>query len=1679
MVETNTRSMADKEDVVESKERKDRRSMALSHMRHAIQDRSKPGDIGKYWYHYNLNLSALRKSARYLIVSVSGFTKLTEAMDKKGPSGLQIMCQILNSYFKDLVSVVTDHGGDIIKFAGDAVIVVWRPETLGLKPVVTATPKYATRDRNRTCILMLSLDYRGTDEGAKASKKSRSYHFRSLSTSVRGKSRDSMGSRTSRRGGSDTPDYHSQNERTIRHSKVSKNSSQTDKSEDYFIDNNADILRQLSMAAIRCAIDMLSRLSDFRATEGVLLDLHLGLGCGQLTQMILGNPSQHLEHVVSGGPIQEMSHAVTLANTKELVVSPAVWELISDSVLKADLKNIRIVNNHEERQPIKLEKPYRALKSLFHFAPSSIILENPVSFTMTPKTTKQKSKRRKNNSISKNLQRGVRETQIQNSPEFRIRNTSSGIKRQQSKGNSNDSESTPKTNERVGKSGRYGSSTKTKDITHLRNSHGPFQAYERGLHSFAAAFPEDTEKANIGCWFLSSDKKHRLLHYNYSLTKNDTKQRWSVQERRQDGSWIELFAASKTNGTQYAAPPPRMFIPSQDLRLSLNLMNSQALQPIKRANSAHLVIQCHSRYGDEAIYDLGRNTVRGINDRAKKYRRKKILPTLRMFLPQHVINCLQANTCRRADRIDYRFSSMRSVTIMFINSTGISLSNNAANEQHTLEKAQLLMTATQDCISNWEGTVNKLLVDDKGVVVLAVFGLPPYRHPDDAARAVLAGLSMKMIFKTYGFSCSIGIVSGRVFCGMVGGESRREYTTIGDAVNLSARYMTQGWKISGGKDSSVVTCDENTCRMAGNWVEFKRQEDCVCKGKTAKQKIFTAERVLQSLTNKLSLDEHYTFSSGNYKRFLPHQLNPAEEIFREKLNGARMQSPKSNDSETKRHERFKSISDVQDIRSLRWPEKRKLSVTGGYGIGKTTMKQYLTNTAKKRGCTVCCSEPFDLGLSTTHLTTNRSGMSDRLLSWKSVLRQLLKVVHRFSKKIGPLNRKLLANGKEWIDFKSSLSEKLLDKSTPIENAKSAMSTPVYSLSRLHDSGTRSTSIQTMDRQAHRYASTIAGVASLASLAISKKKMAPMLLILDNCELFDDISWDLVGRLLLIKGIILCLIMRPDWQVESELQTLSASIPFFSLKLEPLVYRDAIRLIQSLLQIPMDQKREFKALICHWNAQNLDLSNSCHQMSKALTALNNMKLEEGIVFKNKTTGKSGTRKGSTFETLTALSMPPVMEDLLILKMDNLTCLQQDIVKVLSVVESPITLTDIAHGLGVKTKTKKELRTLMGWLQESCLDLLSYEVLGVQFESHHAVIRNSKDTNAFMEKQHHRRNISRRQTKEQYIHGGRNTVKDRNEMHMGTREIVPSLRAVSGNYTKVRGHFNPSWSQSRSKKQFSGRQRSAAIHDRHQLAKKSAPSSTKSAISRHSSLTATTASFRARVDAIKRDRENSKTEKRLSQLKESVRRSFRQEQKKEMKSDSPPKKQKGFTLNQRDVDAICRNDSKEASQIIHAQSQDIESTADVSASDKIATHTDSNLLGGVCLNEEKSNDKNEKNEADDNEDDDTQQADRREAPNKCWYSTMIVDRSQRDKINDSALPQEPEFETIMFKGGVLEFSGNDLNHFKFEKSPTNRELKEASKVENTKSSQGVEYSHIKPKDKQGDKKKLPVRGHLFKR
>ena len=206
---------------------------------------------------------------------------------------------------------------------------------------------------------------------------------------------------------------------------------------------------------------------------------------------------------------------------------------------------------------------------------------------------------------------------------------------------------------------------------------------------------------------------------------------------------------------------------------------------------------------------------------------------------------------------------------------------------------QHVMGVVQQEVHAREGQVNKMLVDDKGTLLLVVFGLPPKPHVDDSLRALRVATMLTSLFDGSGapappagvgrgsdggggggdgggggggggdggggggvddigageasagsaaaaatrssIRACIGIGSGRAFCGVVGSRARREFTTMGDVVNVSARLMGQASK----PDSKYrIFVDEATSEETKADIAYKMMPSVKLKGKANALTIF-------------------------------------------------------------------------------------------------------------------------------------------------------------------------------------------------------------------------------------------------------------------------------------------------------------------------------------------------------------------------------------------------------------------------------------------------------------------------------------------------------------------------------------------------------------------------------------------------------------------------------------------------------------------------------------------------------------------------------------------------------------------------------------------------------------------------------------------------------------------------
>ena len=60
-----------------------------------------------------------------MFADISGFTNLSEACAKRGVRGNEDLAFCINRYMECMIKHLSKYGGDIIKFVGDAMIIMW------------------------------------------------------------------------------------------------------------------------------------------------------------------------------------------------------------------------------------------------------------------------------------------------------------------------------------------------------------------------------------------------------------------------------------------------------------------------------------------------------------------------------------------------------------------------------------------------------------------------------------------------------------------------------------------------------------------------------------------------------------------------------------------------------------------------------------------------------------------------------------------------------------------------------------------------------------------------------------------------------------------------------------------------------------------------------------------------------------------------------------------------------------------------------------------------------------------------------------------------------------------------------------------------------------------------------------------------------------------------------------------------------------------------------------------------------------------------------------------------------------------------------------------------------------------------------------------------------------------
>jgi class 3 adenylate cyclase/predicted ATPase len=194
-------------------------------------------------------------------------------------------------------------------------------------------------------------------------------------------------------------------------------------------------------------------------------------------------------------------------------------------------------------------------------------------------------------------------------------------------------------------------------------------------------------------------------------------------------------------------------------------------------------------------------------------------------------------------------ADLRPVTVLFAQALGLEALAEALPPELAAQAVQAYVSSMQAAVEQFGGVVNKLDVADEGIKLVAIFGAPA-AYEDHAERAARAALEMqvriadcKLQIADYAGQSTIynlqsailrqriGLNLGTAFAGNVGSAARKEYTVMGDAVNVAARVMSKAaW--------DEIWCSAATMQVIAGRMACEDRGALALKGKARPVRLF-------------------------------------------------------------------------------------------------------------------------------------------------------------------------------------------------------------------------------------------------------------------------------------------------------------------------------------------------------------------------------------------------------------------------------------------------------------------------------------------------------------------------------------------------------------------------------------------------------------------------------------------------------------------------------------------------------------------------------------------------------------------------------------------------------------------------------------------------------------------------
>jgi class 3 adenylate cyclase len=220
------------------------------------------------------------------------------------------------------------------------------------------------------------------------------------------------------------------------------------------------------------------------------------------------------------------------------------------------------------------------------------------------------------------------------------------------------------------------------------------------------------------------------------------------------------------------------------------------------------------------------------------------------------------NTENQSKNMPPRKDARKLVTILFADLSGFTELSQMLDPEDVSDVVNLCFSRLDSIVVAHGGSIDK----HEGDLVMALFGVPD-SHEDDPERAVKASLEMmdalpgisrsvsKHIGREVELGVHIGINVGEVVFTRVGSEHKKDYTVMGEAVNLAARLYSQA-------ETGDIIVSEPVFKASRYLVDYETLPPVTLKGIDDKVRIFKPVRLKEMPESKRGMGGIYSLLVG-------------------------------------------------------------------------------------------------------------------------------------------------------------------------------------------------------------------------------------------------------------------------------------------------------------------------------------------------------------------------------------------------------------------------------------------------------------------------------------------------------------------------------------------------------------------------------------------------------------------------------------------------------------------------------------------------------------------------------------------------------------------------------------------------------------------------------------------------